>query len=39
MKREFPLPGKILRQPGDEEQITFLTGDAADILKELEGTL
>ena len=38
MKKRIPIARENFKAARREEQITFLTGDAADILKELEGS-
>ena len=37
-EKRIPIARENFKAAGKEEQITFLTGDAADILKELEGS-
>ncbi len=37
-EKRFPLAEENFRKSGRQEQITFLKGDAADILKELDGS-
>lgn len=37
-EKRFPIAEENFRKSGRQEQITFLKGDAADILKELDGS-
>jgi predicted O-methyltransferase YrrM len=37
-EKRFPIAEENFRKAGKEDQITFLKGDAADILKELDGS-